>query len=146
VENLLMIRAFPVDGATAEFFSARALRETRGKGHVDRLSRLVSLDRRTNVRTIHSRSSQQFFNFRFLSSTYVAADLHRFQQSIRGHSYLIEVAPVERDRWRACIVRARGMPTALMPFYGRTPDEAARQLSDWLARAHEHAGDPAETV
>jgi len=23
-----------------------------------------------------------------------------------------------------------------MPFYGRTPDEAARQLSDWLTRAH----------
>jgi hypothetical protein len=23
-----------------------------------------------------------------------------------------------------------------MPFYGQTPDEAARQLCEWLARAH----------
>jgi hypothetical protein len=28
------------------------------------------------------------------------------------------------------------MPTALMPFYGKTPAEAAQQLSDWLTRAH----------
>jgi hypothetical protein len=27
----------------------------------------------------------------------------------------------------------------LMPFYGRTPDEAARQLTDWLSRAHQRA-------
>jgi hypothetical protein len=24
-----------------------------------------------------------------------------------------------------------------MPFYGRTPDEAAKHLSEWLARAHD---------
>jgi hypothetical protein len=29
------------------------------------------------------------------------------------------------------------MPTALMPFYGATPDEAAQQLTAWLIRAHE---------
>jgi hypothetical protein len=28
------------------------------------------------------------------------------------------------------------MPTALMPFYGQTPDEAARQLSQWLMLAN----------
>jgi hypothetical protein len=28
------------------------------------------------------------------------------------------------------------MPTALMPFYGQTPDEAARQLSEWLVLAN----------
>jgi hypothetical protein len=32
------------------------------------------------------------------------------------------------------------MPTALMPFYGTTADEAARQLCAWLARANRTAG------
>jgi hypothetical protein len=62
--------------------------------------------------------------------------VHRFEESIAGRSYHIEVTPVSQDRWRAYIVRVPGVPTALMPFYGRTPDEAARQLSAWLARAH----------
>jgi hypothetical protein len=65
--------------------------------------------------------------------------VHRFQQSIAGRSYLIEVAPVADDRWRAYIVRVPGVPTALMPFYGTTPDEAAGQLSAWLTRAHARA-------
>jgi hypothetical protein len=143
VENLLRIRAFPVDEATAEFFFWRALRESPGRRDVDALSRLVSLDRPVIARTILRRSLNIL---RFFSPTHVAPDLHRFQQSIAGHTYLIEVAPVARDRWRACIVGIRGMPTALMPFYGRTPDEAARRLSDWLARAHQHAVDPAGTV
>jgi len=40
-----------------------------------------------------------------------------------------------------------GVPTALMPFYGRTPDEAARQFSEWLTRAHERpAAGPAEAL
>ena len=69
----------------------------------------------------------------------VATDLHRFEQSIAGRPYLIEVAAVSQDRWRACIVRMPGVPTALMPFYGRTPDEAARHLSDWLTRAYQRA-------
>jgi hypothetical protein len=65
--------------------------------------------------------------------------VHRFQQSIAGRSYLIEVAAVADDRWRAYIVRVPGVPTALMPFYGTTPDEAAGQLSAWLTRAHARA-------
>jgi hypothetical protein len=65
--------------------------------------------------------------------------VHRFEESIAGRPYLIEVARVSTDRWRAHIVRIPGVPTALMPFYGRTPDEAARQLSEWLTRAHERA-------
>jgi len=59
----------------------------------------------------------------------------RFRETINGRLYVIEVQPVEPDRWRAQIARARGGPTALMPFYGTTPDDAARRLSDWLARA-----------
>jgi hypothetical protein len=76
----------------------------------------------------------------------VAADVHRYQESIAGHPYLIEVTPVSRDRWRAYIVRIPGVPTALMPFYGATPAEAARQLCDWLTRAHRQAAPPGGTV
>jgi len=38
------------------------------------------------------------------------------------------------------------MPTALMPFYGRTPAEAAHLLCDWLTRAYQRAANPAGTV
>lgn len=62
---------------------------------------------------------------------------HRFEESIGGRSYLIEVKPVAQDRWRAYIVRIPGVPTALMPFYGATPIEAAQQLSNWLTKAHQ---------
>ena len=67
---------------------------------------------------------------------YVALPVHRFEESIGGRPYLIEVAAVSKDRWRAYIVRIPGVPAALMPFYGSTPDDAARQLCDWLTRAH----------
>jgi hypothetical protein len=69
----------------------------------------------------------------------VITAVHRFHESIAGKPYLIEVAPVADDRWRAYLVRIPGVPTALMPFYGSTPAEAARQLSEWLTRAHENA-------
>jgi hypothetical protein len=72
----------------------------------------------------------------------VAGIVHRFEQSIAGRAYLIEVVAVAKDRWRAYIVRVPGVPTALMPFYGSTPDEAAHMLSDWLARAHARATAP----
>jgi hypothetical protein len=63
----------------------------------------------------------------------------RFQETIGGRVYQIEVSPVGANRWRAQIVRAPGVPTAMMPFYGPTPTEAARQLSAWLALAHRTA-------
>ncbi len=59
--------------------------------------------------------------------------------------YRIEAALVDREKrekcWRARIVRTRGVPTALMPFYGPTADEAARNLFDWLARAHQNVSE-----
>jgi hypothetical protein len=64
---------------------------------------------------------------------------HRYREVIGGRVYHIEAAPVRADRWRAQIVRIPGMPTALMPFYGPTPDEAAGQLMQWLARAHQNS-------
>ena len=61
--------------------------------------------------------------------------IHHFEEIIGGRLYQIEVTLV-KDRWRAQIRRMRGMSTALMPFYGQTPDEAARHLSQWLTLAH----------
>ena len=75
----------------------------------------------------------------------MADTVYRFRESIAGRTYLIEVKPVSDDRWRAYIVRLPGMPTALMPFYGKTPAEAVRLLCDWLTRAHEQAT-PTRTV
>jgi hypothetical protein len=63
-------------------------------------------------------------------------DVHRFEEIINGREFLIEVTAVGRNRWRAHLVRVPGGSTALMPFYGDTPQEAAAQLSRWLARAH----------
>lgn len=59
--------------------------------------------------------------------------VHRYEEQIAGRTYLIEVSPVTATRWRAQIARRPGMPTSLMPFYGQTPDEAARELSKWLS-------------
>jgi hypothetical protein len=62
--------------------------------------------------------------------------VHRFEETIGGRAYQIEVTPVT-NRWRAQLRRGPGMPTAMMPFYGQTPDEAARLLAQWLMLAHE---------
>jgi hypothetical protein len=78
----------------------------------------------------------------FSSKNIVTSPVHRFEELIAGRAYLIEVAAVAKDRWRAYIVRVPGVPTALMPFYGRTPDEAAHLLSEWLTRAHARAATP----
>ncbi|HEX7281570.1 MAG TPA: hypothetical protein VF239_05910 [Vicinamibacterales bacterium] len=59
--------------------------------------------------------------------------VHRYEEEIAGRLYLIEVSPVTASRWRAQIARRPGMPTSLMPFYGQTPEEAARELSKWLS-------------
>ena len=60
--------------------------------------------------------------------------LVRFEDTINGRQVIIEVSAVGRDRWRAQIARAPGGRTALMPFYGATPDLAAAGLSGWLNR------------
>jgi hypothetical protein len=132
VEKLWMNRANPVEKRTREKFlppksggSGRAsgcgrrlrdpLRLIRDDGHV-KSSRFPTSP---NTRTAH-----------------VSVHVHRFNETICGRAYEIEVLPV-KDRWRAQLRRIPGMPTAMMPFYGQTPDEAARQLSQWLSLAHE---------
>lgn len=50
--------------------------------------------------------------------------------------YRIQVSPVGTNEWRAQVLARHGGPTALMPFYGPTPDAAAERLEAWLVRAH----------
>jgi hypothetical protein len=69
--------------------------------------------------------------------------VHRivFNETIQGRPYVIEVHAVGPHRWRACLAR-RAQTTALMPFYGSTPREAAGQLTVWLARANGASASP----
>jgi hypothetical protein len=64
--------------------------------------------------------------------------LHSQTREINGRVYRIEVARSGRE-WRARVVSRYGGTTALMPFYGSTPDEAAQSLARWLSRAHQTA-------
>lgn len=58
--------------------------------------------------------------------------VHHYEQEIAGRTYHIEVSAISEERWRAKLARRPGMPTALMPFYGPTPEGAARELTNWL--------------
>ena len=61
--------------------------------------------------------------------------VHRFEELSGDRVYQIEVTEVS-NRWRAQLRRTAGVPTAMMPFYGTSPDEAAGQLARWLALAY----------
>jgi len=60
----------------------------------------------------------------------------RFKEQINGREYRIEVAAVGAHRWRAQVMTVHGGPTALMPFYGTTPELAASELTAYLARVN----------
>ena len=62
--------------------------------------------------------------------------VHHFEETIGGRAYQIEVTLVS-NRWRAQLRRGPGVPTAMMPFYGQTPDEAAGHLWQWLSLTHQ---------
>jgi hypothetical protein len=62
----------------------------------------------------------------------------RFDEQINGRPYRIEVAAVATGKWRAQVITTHGGPTALMPFYGPTPESAAGELSAWLTRVNRH--------
>ena len=73
--------------------------------------------------------------------------VHRYQEIIGGRTYDIEVTPVS-NQWRAQLRRTAGVPTAMMPFYGRTPEDAAGGLAKWLTlahRRHREASEPSPT-
>ena len=99
-------------------------------------SRPASLDAAWTVTTIH-----RCITFAASRRQTGLVTKHRFEETINGRGYKIEVLAVRPDRWRAYLVRLTDGPTALMPFYGRTPDEAARHLADWLAQAHATANE-----
>jgi hypothetical protein len=61
---------------------------------------------------------------------------HQFVQQINGRDYRIEVTQLTPLRWRAQVLNAHGGPTALMPFYDATLDDALGRLTEWLSRAH----------
>jgi hypothetical protein len=65
--------------------------------------------------------------------------VYRFEENINGRDYRIEVSAVSAGQWRAELARVPGGSCALMPFYGATPQEAAKLLADWLGRAHRAA-------
>jgi hypothetical protein len=65
-----------------------------------------------------------------------SVNVHRFEEIINGREFKIEVSPVGPDKWRAQLARKPGGSAATMPFYGKTPHEAAGQLSRWLCLAH----------
>lgn len=62
--------------------------------------------------------------------------VQRYDRTINGREYRIEVSSVGSNTWRAQIARAGGGSCAMMPFYGRTPDEAVTHLSHWLTINH----------
>jgi hypothetical protein len=66
----------------------------------------------------------------------------RLVQQIHGRDYRIEITQLGAGRWRAQVLNAYGGPTALMPFYDATPDEAVSRLTEWLSRAHRCAAQP----
>jgi hypothetical protein len=68
--------------------------------------------------------------------------VQRFEETINGREYRIEVSSVGSDRWRAQIARAPGGSRAMMPFYGHTPTEAVEHLSRWLALNHTRTTTP----
>ena len=63
--------------------------------------------------------------------------VHQFEQTISGRRYVIEAMRVDQDRWRAYLASVQGGPTALMPFYGATAEQAVHRLAEWLTLAHQ---------
>jgi hypothetical protein len=82
----------------------------------------------SSSRPLHAKAAER------VQVTDTSVNAVRISETINGRTYVIEVRPVGRDRWRAQLAR-RGATTAVMPFYGTTPDQAASQLMRWLARA-----------
>jgi hypothetical protein len=131
VENLWTGRANPVDNLSSQIFlradQAQMRESTRRAVAFAIPFACLSAPGAYNS----FRSSPLFGLFRTKHNVTV----HRFDEIIGGRTYQIEVTPVS-NRWRAQLRRRPGVPTAMMPFYGQTPDEAARQLAQWLTLAH----------
>ena len=121
-----MLRANPVDNQTTKKILQKIPNDRARPRMWTTASRSASLDRAGRARRIQ-RAPTNCRNPR--------VTVHRFEEIIGGRAYHIEVTPVS-NRWRAQLCRMPGVPTAMMPFYGQTPDEAARLLANWLTLAH----------
>ncbi|HEX7780353.1 MAG TPA: hypothetical protein VF424_13995 [Vicinamibacterales bacterium] len=109
-----------------EFFFGVHPRKLRRSPGLAAASRSLSLAARQHIiRITHASSARRAMPLNTI----------RFNEIINGRPYVIEALSLGQDRWRAQLVRTSGGTTALMPFYGATPDEAARHLTDWLTRA-----------
>jgi hypothetical protein len=106
----------------------RTVRDPRRLLHVGAASIILSLVPRP-------RGAQNARRLQHFTLLRTAVNVHRFEQTINGREYHIEVSAVNATTWRAQIAKLHGGSRALMPFYGRTPDEAAQQLSRGLALA-----------
>jgi hypothetical protein len=126
VEILCMTGAKPVENLTTKYFSGRDANDL----SPSRCGRAL----RVAFRLIAPQRSVE--SSLFPRSGYPNVTVHRFEETIGGRAYHIEVTPVS-NRWRAQLRRGPGIPTAMMPFYGQTPDEAAQQLTQWLVLAHQ---------
>ena len=128
MENLWTTRAKPVEHLRPKIFLADAPVETfRRMGCGRRL--------RVALRLIAAPERVRFALAVFSRRTDIHVTVHRFEETIGGRAYQIEVTAVS-NRWRAQLRRTARVPTAMMPFYGPTPAEAARQLAQWLTLAH----------
>jgi hypothetical protein len=115
------------------FFSSPALNGSRDKPCDCAPSRLLSLDLARRPARIARPSYWRFV---------LVVTVYRFEENINGRDYRIEVSAVSAGQWRAELARVPGGSCALMPFYGPTPQEAAKLLADWLCRAHRAAFKP----
>jgi hypothetical protein len=100
--------------------------------HLRRSFRLIGASRWLELRLRH----QKF------TSPLTHVNVHRLKETINGREYLIEVSNVGVNKWRAQIRRTPGGCCAMMPFYGDTPEEAARQLSRWLTIVNAQRREP----
>jgi hypothetical protein len=66
--------------------------------------------------------------------------VNALKREVNGRVYRIEVGR-SGHQWRARVLNAHGGPTAMMPFYGASADEAAQSLVKWLSRAHKSAAE-----
>lgn len=123
-------RGTAVHGPTGQIFLRRARPAAIDGGSVEPPSRLLSLDL--------SRRAARIARPSYCRCVPVVT-IYRFEETINGREYRIEVSAVSTGQWRAQLMRVPGGSCALMPFYGTTPEEAARQLTDWLGRAHRAA-------
>jgi hypothetical protein len=113
------------------FFSYRSSLKFVDVHSIDAPSMVLSLDRRWRHARLQRAVGLKTHPFDVLN-----VNVHRFEEVINGREFKIEVSAVAPDKWRAQLARLPGGSAATMPFYGKTPHEAAGQLSRWLYLAH----------